>query len=422
MTSASKKHEPLPRWLEVILYPFHFTIRLIVRAIVLLAAISGLALGAVLIFFILALLYDGWSWIENAWGRQQVLGTAFTTFALIASLGLLATVFTKAGDAIRRALVEIGEEILRLVIDWLPRLNTRESLAGAKKDIQEIGTVFKRLFSAPYRLILPLSIVVFLAFFAILFIDEDAKWKDSVEAALKNPKNPTVIVVVPPDHEDGEEAIPPPPLRLGMTFAIAHVEQGSLETSKGICLDDNISRPWLTTFKAALTQCGTSMPNCRPELVVRAFASVAPLGGGEDAPATPPNQEKLNCEIANRRAEEVVNFLRHPSEEGDSYECKSKVHDLADYGDNRKLCERDDVAFEFGKDDGLAFDLRYEPWQSHEAMVADRPADDGRLEGRRRHRVEFFNRSVQLTLTNYGCESEQCEVAAQSDPESTEEG
>ena len=232
MTSASQKHEALPRWLEVILYPFHFTIRLIVRAIVLLAAISGLALAAVLIFLIFALLYDGWSWVEKSWGSQQVLGTAFTTFALIASLGLLATVFTKAGDAIRRALVEIGGEILGLVIGWLPRLNTRESLAAAKKDIQGIGTVFKRLFSAPYRLILPLSIVVFLAFFAILFIDEDAKWKSGVEAALKNPKNPTVIVVVPPNHEDGEEAIPPPPLRLGMTFAIAHVEQGSLETSK----------------------------------------------------------------------------------------------------------------------------------------------------------------------------------------------
>ena len=36
--------------------------------------------------------------------------------------------------------------------------------------------------------------------------------------------------------------------------------------------------------------------------------------------------------------------------------------------------------------------------------------------------MEFFNRSVQLTLTNYGCESEQCEVAAQSDPESTGRG
>lgn len=33
-----------------------------------------------------------------------------------------------------------------------------------------------------------------------------------------------------------------------------------------------------------------------------------------------------------------------------------------------------------------------------------------------------FNRSVQLTLANYGCESGQCEVAAQADSANAEEG
>lgn len=189
------------------------------------------------------------------------------------------------------------------------------------------------------------------------------------------------------------------------------MEQGSLKDGIGICLDENISLPWLTAFKKALTQCGKA-PECRPEVVVTAFASIAPIRGDDQEPVAPEAQEELNCEIANRRAEQVVDFLRLSEE----YACEWEKRPRALYrGDGDKLCQREKTAFKFGQDDGLAFDLTYEPWQSHEAMVADKPANDGGPSPRTRWpAVEFFNRSVQLTVRDYGCDPEQCNSAAQT--------
>ena len=410
MTAGSQEHERLPLAVEVILYPFHFIARVIARTMLLLAATIGLALASITIFL---LLFQVWEWATatSGWRSQEILNALLIAFALLTSLGLLTTVFTEARKALKDAFSEIGRELSELLTGWVPRLNARKSMVAAKDDILEIRPTFKRLFSAPYKLILPLSIVVFLTFLATRIVSEDAKWKKDVRAAAERP---TVVLVVP---AEGDHTIPTPTLQLGTTFAIAHVNQGSLKTGEGICLDDNISLSWLTAFKAALTQCGTSTPSCRPQIVVRAFASIAPVDRDEteeQEPATRPTQEELNCEIANRRAEEVVNFFLHVSSDKDNtdYKCKAKVDHRAPYGD-RTLCKRDEAVFDYGDDDGLAFDLRYEPWQSHEAMVADKPANDGRhSDDQRKHRVEFFNRSVQITLRDYGCDAAECESAA----------
>ena len=392
---------------EIPLYPFHFIARAIVRAIRLLAAIIALALASVVI---LAALFVGWQWADSKLTNDEIAQTLLIVVALLASLGLLATVFTKAGEAIRSALKEIGEELLDLVQHWVPQLNAKKSLADAKDDFLSIGPTLGTMYSAPYKIILPLSLILFLIFSATRIINADADWKKGVSAALASP---TVVVVVPAEGEQATPDIPPTPLCPGTTFAIAHLEQGSLEDGNGICLDDNISLPWLTEFKKALTHCGEKTPECRPEVVVRAFASIAPIRGDDQEPVAPEAQEKLNCEIANRRAEQVVDFLRLSNE----YTCDWEQRPRALYrgeGDD-KLCQRKDKVFKFGQDDGLAFDLIYEPWQSHEAMVADKPANDGGPPPRARWPgVEFLNRSVQLTVRDYGCDPEQCNSAAQT--------
>ena len=390
---------------EIPLYPFLFIVRAIVRAIRLLAAISGLAVASIIIFKVLLW---AWQWAEDNLEIEQFVSTWLIAFALLASLGLLATVFTKAGEAIKKALIENGRKLRDLVRDWVPGLNAKKSWADAKTDALAIGATFRSWFSAPYKLILPLSIIVLLTFFATRIIDADAEWKRGVRAALDSP---TVVVVVPAEGELTIPAIPTPTLRPGTTFAIAHVEQGSLKDGKGICLDKNISLPWLTAFKKALTQCGGKTPECRPEVVVRAFASIAPIRGEDGKPVAPEAQETLNCEIANRRAEEVVDFLRL-----EEYKCTDKEWkerpQRTKYGDGTH-CERDQTAFEFGHKDRLPFDIRYEPWESHGAMVADKPADDGGPPPRARQpELEFFNRSVQLTVRNYGCDLDQCASAA----------
>ena len=416
MTSGAEEHKPFPKLLEIILWPFHFIVRAMTRAMLLLAAIGGLAAASILIYM---LLYEAWQLAEEHWGSNEALSASLITFALLASLGLLATVFTEAGKAIKKALLNIGKELSEIVLGWLPGLNARKSIGAAREDVKEIRPTFKRLFTAPSKLILPLFIVVFLTFVAARIVNEDAQWKQNVNTALTALtalaalESPAIVVVVPAEDEKATPPVPPPTLRPGttLTFAIAHVEQGSLSTGKGICLDDNISLPWLTEYKAALTECGTSAPACRPKLAVRAFASIAPIDRDDGESDTLVTQEDLNCEVANRRAEEVVNFLRHSPTNEAGYECQATVHDRAPYGD-KTLCKRKKAAFEFGQDDGLAFDLRYEPWQSHEAMDSGKPANDGSWpDGARRHRVEFFNRSVQLTISNHGCDPERCKSA-----------
>lgn len=424
MTSDAQEAKPMHLAAEIFFYPFHFTGRAIVRLIRLLAAISALAIASAIIFIAL---FFGWQWAEDRLDSHEATQALLVAFALLASLGLLATAFTKAGQAIRCALSEIREELRRLSRDWVPPLNVAKSFGDAKKDALAIGRTFGSMYSAPYKIILPLSLIVFLTFAATHIVGADAEWKKGVTAALDNLDSPTIVLVLP---AEGDPPIPVPKPRPGTTFAIAHVEQGSLKTGRGICLDDNISLPWLTAFKKALTACGTSTPKCRPKLVVKAFASIAPIRGDDGEPAAPEVQEELNCEIANRRAEEVVDFLRLSD-----YECEVEEEEEKDeeeepwkppsklYTDGKRHCERKQPEFKFGHEEGLAFDLHYEPWQSHKAMVAGKPADDGGPPPRaRRPDLEFFNRSVQLTVHNYHCDPEQCASAAPpaSSPSATE--
>ena len=222
MTLDTQEPKGMHWALEIPLYPFHFIVRAIVRALQVLAAVIALALASVVIFGALFLL---WKWAGGNL-NEQVVRTFLIVFAVLASLGLLATLFTKAGEAIKKALIEIGEELLDLVQDWVPQLNVKKSWADAKRDLQEIGPTFDRMYAAPYRISLPLLLIVFLIFSATRIFDADADWKKGVSAALDSP---TIVVVVP---ADGEQPIPPMPPVLpsplpGRTFAIAHWSKGA---------------------------------------------------------------------------------------------------------------------------------------------------------------------------------------------------
>ena len=153
-------------------------------------------------------------------------------------------------------------------------------------------------------------------------------------------------------------------------------------------------------------------------MTVQGFASKAPVRN-TDAPegsASTVSQADLNCEIANRRAEEVVHFL---VSKGD-YECQAHKHRLPLF-DRRDPCKRD-KEYLFDERQGLAFDVHYTPWRPPEAMTEAKPANDGKQPGERRHKVEFFNRAVQLTLKNYGCDLGECKSAQPKDGESSKYG
>ncbi len=282
-----------------------------------------------------------------------------------------------------------------------------------------------KLCSICIKLFLALTLLVLLFGHFYAQVDADNESKENVKYIRKSvdelQARAGVVVVTERETKEVHGLTPSAmPFRDGDIYAIAHVEQGSLkDDTTGICLDDHVSLPWLKIFKAGLKECAKKMPGCRPVVTVQGFASKAPVRNA-DAPegaASNVSQAHLNCEIANRRAEEVVHFL---VSKGD-YECQAHRHRLPPF-DRREPCKRDEEKYKFGKAQGLAFDVHYTPWRPPEAMIEAKPADDGKRPGERRHKVEFFNRAVQLTLRNYGCELERCKKEQPKDEESGKRG
>ena len=280
-----------------------------------------------------------------------------------------------------------------------------------------------KLCSICIKLFLALTLLVLLFGHFYAQVDADNESKENVKYIRKSvdelQARAGVVVVTERETKEVHGLTPSAmPFRDGDIYAIAHVEQGSLkDDTTGICLDDHVSLPWLRIFKAGLKECAEKMPGCRPVVTVQGFASKAPVRNADAPAASTVSQAHLNCEIANRRAEEVVHFLVSKG----GYECQAHRHRLPPF-DRRDPCERDKEKYEFGKAQGLAFDVHYAPWRPPEAMTAAKPANDGERPGERRHKVEFFNRAVQLTLENYGCELEECKRAQPKDEESSKRG
>ena len=416
--SADAVSKPWPMPLEVVLYPFHFIPRVLVKILVFLAALFGIVAAslAALVGIWLLLLLVGSAFSDDPMADLiELVGQP--VFGLVAAIGLLGALVKTANNFARDSLREIGKKFQEMVPGWLPPLDFRRSVAETwSKYRPQIVSTLKELWTQSFKLYFALVLLVLLLFCFYALAVVEGRSKENVQKVLESvtelQARPAVVVV-----SGGKPAESPPDVATlfhsGDVYSVAHVEQGSLKVGTGICLDDHVSLPWLNTFKIALEECAEKMPGCRPKVTVRGFASNAPVGLPDALSSAGLSQAVLNCEIANRRAEEVVNFL---VSEGD-YKCQAGAHELLPYG-KRDPCKRSEELFEFGEAERLAFDVRYEPWRPPEAMVREKPADDGDLQGEqgeRRHKVEFFNRAVQLTLSNYGCDREQCEAPSQEE-------
>ena len=420
-SSADAVSKPLPMSLEVVLYPFHFVPRVLAKTLVFLAAVVGIiAAPTVLLLLLLLLLLvlsPALPWDALLWENlldHLTKQARHPSFGLIAHLGMATALLGLASKSVRDSLRRIGKKFQNMRPGWRPRLDLKRSLAQTRRYYlkKPIPTAVK-LWSLSLKVFLGLVLLLLLA--AYHYAKANAEG-DVLRSVKELQARPAVVVV-----SDGGQAKRPPDVATlfhsGDVHSVAHVEQGSLKVGTGICLDDHVSLPWLNTFKIALEECAEKMPGCRPKVIVRGFASNAPVGLPDALSSAGLSQAVLNCEIANRRAEEVVNFL---VSKGD-YKCQAGAHELPPYG-KRDPCKRSEELFNFGEAEGLAFDVSYRPWHPPEEMADEKPADDGDLQGERRHKVEFFNRAVQLTLHNYGCDREQCEAPPSQEEDTGEQG
>ena len=422
--------KPLPDALEVVLYPVHLMARVTAKILVFLAAVFGIfaaPVGALLLPLLVAIALWGEEEESLKESLEKLLEnlanlTSAPLFGVVTALGLLGSVVKIANRSALDALRDIGYEFRKMKRCWMPPRDVRRSFAQTRKPyLAKVVPTTKKMWSLSLKFFFALVLLGLLSFCFYAQVGAEDELKKKVESVWKSVgeiQARTGVVVVAGGVGAANGLTPSAiPFNDGDIYAIAHVEQGSLKyETTGICLDDHVSLPWLRIFKAGLKECAEKMAGCRPAVTVQGFASKAPVRNA-DAPegaASTVSQTHLNCEIANRRAEEVVHFL---VSKGD-YECQAHEHQLPPF-DRRDPCRRGQEEYQFGDAQGLAFDVHYRPWRPPEAMIEAKPADDGKRPGERRHKVEFFNRAVQLTLRNYGCELERCKGEQPKDEESS---
>lgn len=191
-------------------------------------------------------------------------------------------------------------------------------------------------------------------------------------------------------------------LRNGTVFSLIHLKDAQPKEGDGICLTES-QQAWLREFRTAIAACVGAESAERSGAPVRrfdvtAFASVAPVSSSGVASA------KLNCEIANRRADAVGAFLVDETKYESKWDCDSVA---ADFAAARSHCASSsgDRSYQdhTGVYRGAKFNVRVHKWRSHSEMDAGKPADDGALPDDRRYAAEMWNRSVHITVPRGFC-------------------
>lgn len=378
----------------IFLYPLHGALRTAARLLLLICTV-----GPLLVPLCLAIVgwTSAWSLLENqddGTSSHALIGL----LALLSSLGLLANFLKRQWTTICESLWQILSRTLSIIVDgeWMPGLDIKKSLRDTwGENLSFLWRNLRDMSVASWRFVIAASLFLPVCLALYFPVSEFNEWRDKV---LEKVERPSPVIVI--DTVENVQYV----FEKDKTFVLAHVEDADLESRAGICLDDGQQR-WLAEFKKAIEQCADSGP--RPELEVRAFSSTAPMAlGGR---VTPHGSASANCEVANQRAEAVVEFLLGRPRERWACGSGGRVAVGSFENGGGQLCQRSDSngkaveEFTYGDADGLNFDLSYKPWGSHAAMTAEKPADNGVLPGPRRYNAEFLNRAVYVTLKNDVC-------------------
>ena len=386
--------------IQLLLYPIHFLFRVLARIllIVLTTGFVPLLLSLVAYVWVCA-----WMWLQTGiWKQLDGIAETIGLITLLSGMGLLANFLKQKGETIKKSLRDIFGIARSVVVNgaWIPGLDVEESLTRTRdENFSPIRSSVKEMSVASWQFVKASSLFLTVSMFAYLPIKDIKDWQDRIEDKVEQLSPATVTDTVTDTAEDVQCLF-----EKNKTFVLAHVEDADVKSRAGICLDAG-RQEWLAEFKKAIEHCADS--GQRPELEVRAFSSTVPMALGDRV--TPQGSALANCEVANQRAEAVVEFLLGRPE--DRWACGSGGRVAVGSFENGGggLCQRldgdgkADDEFTYGEEDGLKFDLSYRPWRTHAAMTAEKPADNGVLQGPRRYDAEFLNRAVYITLKNDVC-------------------
>ena len=383
---------------QLILLPFHFLFRIVARTVLLISTLGAALVLPLLVLYAPFALEDEDIWKDLIPTLPEGMGLV----ALLGTLGILAAVISKTWQAILNSLATIGTEVGGLfATGWLPDpvLDFRASLSTTWSDnLAQVYPKAKKVLLSSGGLIASLLLLFLLVWPAYLSLEDEKQWREEIHSFLQVP--PPHVVVARPDDRIASYLF-----QKGTVFSLAFVEDAVPKTGAGICLTKH-HKTWLRKFKKAILKCPQES---KIELEVMGFASASPVQAvGVEGGGNSPSSDALNCEIANRRAEEVIDFLI--SDAGDSFECGTgedrRRNDDHRY-DRKGICKRSPEELEFPIGPNGSVKISYKPWPSHDQLASNKPVDDDdRERGLRLRDVEFLNRSVHLRLSEGACKVE----------------
>ena len=326
----------------------------------------------------------------------------------ISSLGLLTALIVFFLKATITSLLEIKNNLVEVLgYNWIPGSQIRESLIETWKQIKDTGLIVRKTLLSSVKVCFSLLMAsVIASLIHVVETRETENWEKSVDAELESIKKQQFgwlrifaqwqENVMPLQKETEDKPTPPgSPINTPVIFSLLY-PHGSFKELEGICPENGQFQnlEFLELFRAAINECPENEPPLKLE--IKGFSSIAPLAVGD---ATL-DQDLLNCEVANQRAEAVVGFLLSKPE--DEYSCRESLDDKRWKNNKNVLCKRKKDEFSFGKEDGLKFDLVYKPWQNYGDLTQSKPVNDGTLK-LRKHPAELLNRSVQIIVNNDSC-------------------
>ena len=379
---------------EVLCYLPLLACRWLARLLLLVVTVAPFALPVLAIFVLFFEFQSVDSFLGRIVGERQRFAQAV---AVLMAVGLFAGVVKAVTQFAYDRLLSMVKAVWGVVREgWIPHLDIGGSIDGTRVAFAEIpGNAKKTGLDALLSTLATVLAVV------LVLVASGQTPAESTE----RPEPATVerYVVIVADMDDTDEEAQQEVnvlMRGGAVFSLTHARNAQPESGEGMCLEET-QQEWLMMYRAAILAClaERAATEPRPTFKVTAFASLAPVRvpGAADRGIS----DKLNCEIANRRAHAVGAFLAHGRDEeyAHLWRCPNVGEEFMHA---KQLCIGEGSKVYEGPV-GLPIDVEVVQWPQHQDMGENKPADDGSLPDQRRFRVEMLNRAVHIHVPENFC-------------------
>lgn len=342
--------------LYILMYPFSLALRAL--SIIMLVSYQSLAIIAPVVVALMI-----WHFQDEILG---VIIEYMNWISVLSSLGFVSFIFSKINDKAWDCFDVIIKNIKEVDYAWFPCFDLPKAWEETNVNFKHIPEIIVKGWEL--SLLLGLGMILALVTLVPKLKSEDRY--HIVVVGMDEPKIPEIKKYL---------------VQGDTTFSLVHVKNANA-SGDGICLAE-YEKLWLTKFRNAINECkSNNEERDMPYLEITGFTSSAPAS---------PHNEVVNCEFANLRAMAVAGFLT--GNEKWKWKCDdvrkshSRSESLCDPDEIEKTCE------------GNGLRVKLKQWNSHAAMVAHKPVDDGTSSDGKTSALEFFNRSVHIRVPNDFC-------------------